>query len=302
MICSMTGFGRCEVSEKERRFTVELRSVNNRFLDLNIRLPKRFAWVDARVRAALKPYMKRGKVDVFINYEDTSDVDTRVVFHRETAAQYVSYLKEIAQEFGGVMGTGEIPTALMATGIAALPEVMTLEENEIPEEELWETLQRAVDGAGEEFVAARQKEGEFLAQDMLEKLDEMAESVDFITERAPEILESYKTKLREKIRDIAEGIQFDEARIATEVTIYADKICVDEELVRLTSHIRQMRDVLKTGDDREGVGRKLDFLAQEMNREANTILSKSTDLEVADRGILLKTNIEKLREQIQNLE
>ena len=177
-----------------------------------------------------------------------------------------------------------------------------MEEEELDEEEVWTGLKKALNEAGKQFMESRAKEGEFLCADLKAKLDEMLENVEYITERSPEIIKEYKAKLREKIQDLMEDKQIDENRLAMEVTIFADKVCVDEELTRLRSHIEATSDALGNGDDKDGIGRKLDFLAQEMNREANTILSKSTDLKISDRGISLKTNIEKVREQIQNIE
>jgi uncharacterized protein (TIGR00255 family) len=165
-----------------------------------------------------------------------------------------------------------------------------------------EPLKKALDEACEQFAAARSREGEFLKEDLNKKLDIMQQDVEFITLRSPQIIEEYKTSLREKIAALLEDTQIDENRLAMEVTIFADKICVDEELVRLRSHIEAVRSALEEGDDENGIGRKLDFLAQEMNREANTTLSKSTDIAVSDKAIELKTTIEKIREQIQNIE
>ena len=177
-----------------------------------------------------------------------------------------------------------------------------MEEEELDEEEVWGGLKKALNEAGQKFLDSRVREGEFLCKDLTAKLDGMRENVEYIAERSPEIIVEYKSKLREKIRDLLEDKQIDENRLAMEVTIFADKVCVDEEITRLRSHIGATKDTLLSGDDKDGIGRKLDFLAQEMNREANTILSKSTDLKISDRGIALKTDIEKVREQIQNIE
>ena len=302
MVCSMTGFGRSDISENNRRFSVELRSVNNRYLDLNIRMPKRFACFESDMRSELKKYMKRGKVDVFVTYENEALSDTRIRYNETLAQEYIGYFKKIAEGFGMPVGFSETATAISASAVAGLPDVLTTEEEELPEEEIWEGLKKAIDGAGEAFEKARASEGQFLAQDMLEKLNEMEESVSFISARSPEIIDEYRQRLREKVDELLGDRQLEESRIAAEVTLYADKMCVDEELVRLGSHIAAMRKALKEGDNKDGIGRKLDFLAQEMNREANTILSKSTDLSISDQGIVLKTDIEKLREQIQNIE
>ena len=295
MVCSMTGFGRCEVTEGQRKYTVELKSVNNRYLDINIKMPKKFNAFESAIRAELKNYMKRGKVDVFISYEDFSESDSKVKYNKAIAEEYFNYFKEMSTDFG-------LDNDIRVSVLSRFPEVFTMEEEELDEEEVWSGLKKAINGAGKEFFESRAKEGEFLCKDLTEKLDVMYSNVEFITERSPIIIQEYKTKLREKIQDLLEDKQIDENRIAMEVTIYADKVCVDEELTRLRSHILATKDTLLSEDDKDGIGRKLDFLAQEMNREANTILSKSTDLKISDVGIALKTDIEKVREQIQNIE
>jgi len=183
--------------------------------------------------------------------------------------------------------------------LSRYPDVFVMEEQDIDERELWSNLEKALRGACEQFVASRIKEGENLKKDLRDKLEELLSCVDFIEERSPQIMQEYRTRLEEKVRDLLGEKQMDDSRILTEVTIYADKICVDEETVRLRSHIKATRDTLEAGGP---VGRKLDFIAQEMNREANTILSKANNLEISDTGINLKTGIEKVREQIQNIE
>jgi uncharacterized protein (TIGR00255 family) len=239
--------------------------------------------------------MKRGKVDVFISYEDLTEADTKVQYNHDIAAEYMDCLKQMSEDFG-------LQNDVRLSVLARFPDVLTMEAMEIDEKTLWEPLKKAIDEACEQFAAARLREGEFLKEDLNKKLDIMKKDVEFITERSPQIIEEYKASLREKIADLLEDTQIDENRLAMEVTLYADKICVDEELVRLRSHIEAVRGALEEGDDENGIGRKLDFLAQEMNREANTTLSKSTDIQVSDKAIELKTTIEKIREQIQNIE
>ena len=295
MVCSMTGFGRSEITEGERKYIVELKSVNNRYLDINIKMPKKFNAFESAIRSELKSYMKRGKVDVYISYEDFSQSESKVKYNKAIAQEYYNFLKEMSDDFG-------LDNDVRISVLSRFPEVFTMEEEELDEEEVWSGIKKALDLAGAQFLESRKREGEFLSKDLTEKLSGMLENVEFITERSPQIIEEYKGKLREKIQDLLEDKQIDENRLAMEVTLYADKVCVDEELTRLRSHIEATRDALKIGDDKDGIGRKLDFLAQEMNREANTILSKSTDLKISDRGIALKTDIEKVREQIQNIE
>ena len=295
MVSSMTGFGRSEVNFDNRRISVELKSVNNRYLDLGIKMPKMFNSLEADIRKELKLYMKRGKVDFFINYEDLTEADTKVQYNHDIAAEYMDCLKQMSEDFG-------LQNDVRLSVLARFPDVLTMEAMEIDEKTLWEPLKKALDEACEQFASARLREGEFLKEDLNKKLDIMKKDVEFITERSPQIIEEYKASLREKIADLLEDTQIDENRLAMEVTLFADKICVDEELVRLRSHIEAVRSALEEGDDENGIGRKLDFLAQEMNREANTTLSKSTDIQVSDKAIELKTTIEKIREQIQNIE
>ena len=291
-IKSMTGFGRCEVSENNRKVTVEIKSVNHRYLDVNIKMPKKLNFFDATIRNLLKEYMQRGKVDMFITFEDTSENNVNVSYHPEVAAEYLKYLRQMASEFG-------LDDDIRVSTLSRYPEIFTLDDVEIDEEGIWKMLEKAIRGAAEGFVETRIKEGENLKEDLIGKLDYMLETVDFIEEKSPKIIEDYRKKLTTRVQEMLEDAKIDESRIVQEVTIFADKICVDEEMVRLRSHIETMKSVLIEGGS---IGRKLDFLAQEMNREANTTLSKSSDLEVSNRGIELKTVIEKVREQIQNIE
>lgn len=292
MIKSMTGFGRCEVAEGDRKITVEMKSVNHRYLDVNIKMPKKLNFFEASIRNELKNYIQRGKVDIFITYEDLSESNVCVKYNKDLAKEYVRYLSQMAEDFS-------LDNDIRVSTLSRYPEVLTMEEQTIDEEELWLFLVKAVRGAAQSFVETRIKEGENIKEDLIAKLDAMLLHVDFIEERSPQIIAEYKQKLRDKVRELLEDTQIEESRLLTEVTLFADKVCVDEELVRLHSHIETTRENLLQGGS---VGRKLDFLAQEMNREANTILSKANDLEISNRAIELKTEIEKVREQIQNIE
>ena len=292
MIKSMTGFGRCEIALDSRKVTVEMKSVNHRYLDVNIKMPKKLNFFDASIRNLLKEYMQRGKVDMFITYEDTSENSVNVKYHPDVAGEYMTYLRQMSEEFG-------IDNDVRVSTLSRFPEVFTLDDVEIDEEGIWKLLEKAIRGACEGFVQTRITEGENLKTDLIGKLDYMLEQVDFIEEKSPKIIEEYRTKLNERVQEMLGDAKIDTSRIVQEVTIFADKICVDEEMVRLRSHIETMKALLIEGG---GIGRKLDFLAQEMNREANTTLSKSSDLEISNRGIELKTEIEKVREQIQNIE
>lgn len=292
MIKSMTGFGRYEAAESKRKITVEMKSVNHRYLDVNIKMPKKLNFFEAAIRAELKNYIQRGKVDIFITYEDYTENNVCIKYNKDIAAEYMNYLKQMAEDFG-------LDNDIRVSALSRYPEVLSMEEQTADEEEIWKVLKSALDGAAEGFVETRLKEGENLKNDLLEKLDGMLRNVDFITERSPQLIEEYKSRLKEKVHELLEDNQIDENRLLMEVTLFADKVCVDEELVRLRSHIETTKQALTDGGS---LGRKLDFIAQEMNREANTILSKANDLEISNRAIELKTEIEKVREQIQNIE
>lgn len=292
MVKSMTGFGRCEVSEGDRKMTVEMKSVNHRYLDISIKMPKKLNFFESAIRSLLKTYLQRGKIDLFITCEDLSEAKGALKYNRELAAEYLKYLNQMAEEFG-------LENDVKASALSRYPEVLVMEEAQDNEEELWNLLEQALKGACVQMVETRSKEGENLKRDLIDKLDEMLEHVAFIEERAPQIVAEYRKKLEDKVQELLSDAQIEESRLAAEVTIFADKICVDEELVRLRSHIEHTKVVLQ---EKDSVGRKLDFIAQEMNREANTILSKANDLEVSNRAIELKTGIEKVREQIQNIE
>ena len=292
MIKSMTGFGRCEAVTDECKISVEIKAVNHRYLDLSIKMPKKFNYVEAAMRTLLKDYIQRGKVDVFITYEDYTEDQVSLKYNSTLAAEYMKNFEKMAEQFG-------LEDDVTVSMLSRCPEVLTMEQ--VPEDEghMWAMLQEVLKGAAENFVETRLREGENLKNDLIGKLDHMLSMVDFIEERSPKILEEYRQRLGDKVRELLQNSTIDESRILTEVTVFADKICVDEETVRLRSHIEGMKKELLAGGS---VGRKLDFIAQEMNRESNTILSKSNDLEISDQGILLKTEIEKVREQIQNIE
>ena len=292
MIKSMTGFGRCEVTENNRKFTVEMKAVNHRYLDVNVKMPKKLNFFESSIRNELKNYISRGKVDLFITYEDLSENTSNVHYNKELAAEYLKYLRQIQQDFG-------LDDDIRVSTLSKYPDVFTMEENEGDEEEIWKELKKALDGAAEMFVQSRITEGENLKNDLIAKLDNMLKLVDFIAQRSPQIIAEYRQKLQDKVKEMLGDNTVDEARLVTEVTIFADKVCVDEEMVRLRSHVETTKNALIEGGS---IGRKLDFIAQEMNREANTILSKSNDLEISNCGIELKTEIEKVREQIQNIE
>ena len=292
MIKSMTGFGRCEAVTDECKISVEIKAVNHRYLDLSIKMPKKFNYFEAAMRTLLKDYIQRGKVDVFITYEDYTEDQVSLKYNSTLAAEYMKNFEKMAEQFG-------LEDDVTVSMLSRCPEVLTMEQVPEDEEHMWAMLQEVLKGAAENFVETRLREGENLKNDLIGKLDHMLSMVDFIEERSPKILEEYRQRLGDKVRELLQNSTIDESRILTEVTVFADKICVDEETVRLRSHIEGMKKELLAGGS---VGRKLDFIAQEMNREANTILSKSSDPAISDQAIALKTEIEKIREQIQNIE
>ncbi len=293
LIKSMTGFGRSEMVNEERKIVVEIKAVNHRYCDMNVKLPKKFNYFETSIRTFLKDYIQRGKVDIFITYEDYAEGRVSLKYNRELAAEYIKNLNSMAEEFA-------LPTTdITPTIVGRFPDVFSLEEQSVDQDEIWEHLKGVIADAATKFVESRIVEGENLKNDLISKLDEMLKIVAFIEEKSPEIIVDYKARLIERVNELAANAQIDEQRIATEVTLFADKVCVDEEIVRLKSHIEGTKAILLEGGS---VGRKLDFIAQEMNREANTILSKANSLIVSDMGINLKTEIEKVREQIQNIE
>ena len=292
MIKSMTGFGRGEHASDTLKFTVEMKSVNHRYLDANVRIPKEYAYLDTSIRSELKQFLGRGKVDVFITYEIIGEATYDLQFNEHLAQEYVDAYARMAEHF-------HLENDLTAARLGAQPEIFRLKQDSMDEDEVWNVLKQAVDQALLMLVEARKKEGENLKADLLNKLSHMKSLVESISTRYPQIISEYETRLKEKIAALLEDNQIDESRLAAEVVLFADKLATDEETVRLQSHIDTMRKELEKGND---IGRKLDFIAQEMNREANTILSKANDLDTSNLAIDLKTVIEKIREQVQNIE
>lgn len=292
MIKSMTGFGRSEIVKGNRKISVEIKSVNHRYLEAGIKMPKKLNVFESRMRDLLKKYATRGKIDIFINYEDDSESQVNLKFNQNIADEYMAIFNNMSEKYN-------LKNDMTVGGLARFPEVITMDEVQEDEEELWHFIEEAMKAALEQFVNTRILEGENLKKDLLGKLGHMEELVAFVEKRSPEIMKEYRSKLDSKVKELLGDTTIDESRIATEVIIYADKICVDEETVRLRSHIEHARKCL---NEDGGIGRKMDFIAQEMNREANTTLSKANDIEISNAAIDLKTEIEKVREQIQNIE
>ncbi len=291
---SMTGFGRAEAVTGEYHIQVEIKSVNHRYLDLSIKMPHRLNALEAQIRQKVKDTIERGKTDLYITFEDYSENGRRLLYNKELAAEYMQYLTEMSADFG-------IKNEITSSVLARFPEVITMEETMDDEGRLWELLAPVMEKAFLSFKESRALEGERLRNDLLNKLDDMETYVQKIEALSPGVVESYRKKLYERIHETLSdsAIACDEGRVVTEVAIYSDKVCTDEEMVRLKSHIASMKEKLTRGG---ACGRELDFIAQEMNREANTTLSKANSLSIADTAIALKTDIEKVREQVQNIE
>ena len=292
MIKSMTGFGRYETVTDEYRIAVEIKSVNHRYCDLNIKLPKKFNEIENTLRMMMKEIAERGKVDVYVSYEDYAGKGTHVHYHPQIAKEYVKVAAQVAEKF-------ELHNSLSAERLLGFADVISLEEESNDLESVFPIVTQTLQKAGEQFIASREREGEQLYQDIKGKLAYLLTLVAQVEERSPQMLQEHRQKLLEKVQELLGDRKIDEGILATELIVYADKVCVDEETVRLRSHIDAMSETL---DLQEAIGRKLDFIAQEMNREANTILSKANDKELSGIAINLKTEIEKIREQIQNIE
>lgn len=292
MIKSMTGFGRYENVTDEYKIVVEIKSVNHRYCDITMKIPKKLNVFEASIRTVMKEYIGRGKIDVYISYEDYTNKNIVVRYNKDIAKGYVESIQSISSDFG-------VNQDISAAMISRYPEVITLEEQSENKDAMFARVEKAVRSACTQFVESRITEGNNLKKDILLKLDFISDCVNFIIENSPQIVADYRDKITNKVQELLGNDKLDESILATEITLYADKICVDEEMVRLKSHIMNMRQVL---DSDESVGRKLDFIAQELNREANTTLSKSSDIRLSNKAIDLKTEIEKIREQIQNIE
>lgn len=292
MVKSMTGFGRCELAEEGRKITVEMKAVNHRYNEVSVKLPKRLSSCEIMVRNMLKKDISRGKVDVFVSYEDETEGKSCVRYNSELARDYYETLLRMAEEF-------PLENDIRISNLSRYPEVLTIVGEAQDEEALIQMLERAVGSALEQFVTVRIDEGKRLCEDLTAKCERVLSLVAGIEERSPQIVQEYRKKISGKVAELLGDTKLDERVLATEIAVFADKVCTDEETVRLRSHVANMLDTFSQG---ENVGRKLDFVAQEMNREANTILSKANDITVSNIAIDLKTEIEKIREQIQNIE
>ncbi|HHU32905.1 MAG: YicC/YloC family endoribonuclease [Zhaonellaceae bacterium] len=292
MVASMTGYGRGEANGEGKSITIEIKSVNHRYLEMAVRLPRTYVMFEERIKSYLKNTFARGRIDVYINIEETGEIKRNLKVDKELAMAYYESLKELAQ-FLGI----EYNIELMA--LAQLPEMITIEQHEEDVEQLWPVFLEALKIAVEEMVSMRLEEGKKLATDLLKRKSYISEVMEEIKERSHLVVEEYQSKLLARIEELLDSPPVDENRIAMEVAIMAERSNITEELVRMSSHLDQL-EIFLSGDG--PVGRKLDFLVQEMHREINTIGSKSNDLDISQRVVIVKSEIEKIREQVQNLE
>jgi len=293
MIKSMTGFGRGEHTIDDKIITVEMKSVNHRYLDVNIRMSRKLNFLENYIRNIVKNRLSRGKLDLYINYEDHSNKKEVIQYNENLAYEYMTYFDRISTQF-------DIENDIKVSHLSRYPDVLKLEEQDDDNEDLLkELLETAVNRAIDKMIIAREKEGALLKADLIDKLDLIIAGLESIKVYTPDIVKAYKEKLEIRIAELVDLPDLDQGRLAMEVAVFADKVCIDEEIVRLETHINHMKSTL---DETQPIGRKLDFLTQEMNRESNTILSKANSIEVSDIGLEFKTEIEKIREQIQNIE
>lgn len=294
MVKSMTGYGRARETRNGRDITVEVRSVNNRYLDCTVKMPRAYIFAEDAIKSAVQKTASRGKVDVFISVESSGAEETVVKVNEPLAAQYVEALKTLI-----AMGNGYVKDTCCATDLARLPDVLTVTKAEEDLEEIASDLCAVLSEALKSYDAMRQVEGEKLAQDICSRLDTIEAITAKVEERSPQTVAEYREKLTVRMNEVLQSTTIEESRILAEAAIFADKVAVDEETVRLRSHLSQLREMLQS---RIPIGRKLDFLIQEVNRETNTIGSKCTDLAIAKWVVELKAEIEKIREQVQNIE
>ena len=292
VIKSMTGYGRAVGVFADKQITVEVRSVNNRYLDCAVKLPRLYAFCEDAVKQAVKQSVTRGKVDVFVTVNLTQSTDVSIGLNRPVLEGYLAALRAIAEGY-------PVRDDVSVSTLSRLPDVFTVEKAEQDEELLKSQLLGVVEEALQGYDAMRRKEGEALAKDLTAKAEGILQNVAFVEERSPRSVAEYREKLYAKMQEVLQSASVDEARILTEAAIFADKVAVDEETVRLRSHLDQLRAMLSSS---EPIGRKLDFLMQEINRETNTIGSKCADLEIARTVVDMKAELEKIREQVQNIE
>lgn len=292
MLRSMTGYGRSQKDLHGRDITVEIRSVNHRYYEYSSRIPRTYAYIDEKLKALLKTGISRGKVEVSITINNIESKDTEIALNKSVAEGYVKALRSVAEEL-------HLKDDLSLSKLIKLPDIFSVQKTQDDEEEIWSDVSETASEALGKFVAMREAEGEKLKNDILSKSDSILLMVTKIEELSPQTVENYRNRLYQKLSEVLEDKNIDEQRIVTEAALFSEKIAVDEETVRLRSHISQLKSML---DSEETIGRKLDFIVQEMNREINTIGSKAQDLSITKIVVDVKAEIEKIREQIQNIE
>lgn len=290
MIRSMTGYGRGKYEIDSREYTVEIKSVNNRFCDISVKLPRSISYLEDKIKKEIASKISRGKIDVFITFYNNSTKGKSIKFNRELASMYVAELRELAKE-------NSINSDIQVTEISKFPDVLTVENNE-DEELIWNELKIPLEEAISNFINMKETEGKKIYEDLSSRIEDIQKKVNIISENSTRLIKDYVVKLETRIKELLNTENIDENRLAMETVIYADKCSVEEEITRLNSHISQLKDLIKE----TVVGKKLDFLIQEMNRETNTIGSKSSSIEITNLVVEIKTQIEDVREQIQNIE
>lgn len=290
MIRSMTGYGRGKYEIDSREYIVEIKSVNNRYCDVSIKLPRSISYLEEKIKKEITSKVSRGKIDVFITFYNNSTKGKSIKFNRELAGIYINELRELAKENG-------INDEIQVTDISKFPDILTV-ENEEDEELIWNELKLPLEEAINNFIAMKETEGNKIFEDLTKRIEDIQEKVNTISKNSTRLIKEYIVKLEERIKELLNTEKIDENRLAVETVIYADKCSVEEEITRLNSHICQFRELIKENV----IGKKLDFLIQEMNRETNTIGSKSSSIEITNLVVEIKTQIEDIREQIQNIE
>lgn len=292
MIKSMTGFGRGIFQSESLNVTVEIKSVNHRYFEFSARMPRAYQFLEEKLKAHCQKSISRGKIELSVFVEELTENSTEVVLNHTYAKAYIDALKKLSKEY-------KIKNDVKVSTLASNPEIFKLRKNALPDEVVEEAVITALTEAVKAFIAMREVEGERLKADILSRADTILSKVALVEERSPETVKAYRERLEQKVKELLDNAQVDEQRLITETAIFADKVAVDEETVRLRSHIKQLETLLESA---EPIGKKLDFIVQEMNRETNTIGSKAQDVEIAHIVVDVKSEIEKIREQIQNVE
>lgn len=292
MIRSMTGFGRAQENIDGMSITVEIKSVNHRYFDFSSRVPRNYGFLDEKLKSYVQSCVSRGKIECYVQIEELESDDCIVSVNHSLAGGYISALRELSERYA-------LTDDVTVSTIAKYHDIFSVHKSEADEQRIWQAVKSVADEAVASFVAMREKEGEKLRDDILSRCDLILENVSFIEERSPETVKEYNEKLLERMKSVLGDVSVDEQRLLTEAAIYADKIAVAEETVRLRSHVAQMHEFMES---KTAIGRKMDFLVQEFNREANTIGSKAQDVAIAKKVIDIKAEIEKIREQVQNIE